>query len=745
MVSRKLRGGRAQESGSEDKGRKRTFRLLDVLGPRAGNYLRTIRGQVAIGFAVVGLVLIAILSLTLSQTRDTSLADVAGRQRMFSQRITKDVLQLRDLDSLESGGQYAPTLAGLKAATSAFESTLLALKSGGDAPLDLAQTQFVALPAAQTPAILSAAEETRGLWDRFRSDVDKAVAAADTASLGIKAVVNNNMQMLALSQGLVDAIKTAGSSEPLNKMLDQAGRQRMLSQRIAKNLIVLARLDGETHASEYEVALGDLRNCVATFEQTLKAFREGGDVPSQVTQETSVSTLAAEDGDVIKAVDAATAEWTGFRSAVESAVAALVLRDEALKGIVEGNLPLLASSNTIVSAVVDKADADAAAVLLFQIMAIVGALIWAVIATLYLGRAEKRMTGKIVSALEDSTKLKDSAEKTNSDLQESILELLNAVADAADGDLSLRAKVQEGALGNVADAFNQMMESFEDLIVDIKNSAVRSADFVQQMEATAALAVESADSQIEALASASAGVGKMKGSVMDVSDRAKSATESANTMKAAAVGGAESIKDAVAGMNALRGNVQAGAKKMKNLGDRSMEINSIVGTIAKISDRTNMLALNAAIEASRAGEHGRGFSVVADEVRRLAERTANATQEIESLVKGIQHETSESVAAMDEQIQAVEEQAKLVLGAGQTLGRIQDQSQDSAGEIDSIAVVAVKEVDSAAAVVQSMESVSEIAKDSQGKAKESLTSSRELAEAAGKMLESVSQFTVTDQ
>ena len=103
------------------------------------------------------------------------------------------------------------------------------------------------------------------------------------------------------------------------------------------------------------------------------------------------------------------------------------------------------------------------------------------------------------------------------------------------------------------------------------------------------------------------------------------------------------------GMDALRANVQAGAKKIKNLGDRSMEITSIVGTIARISEQTNMLALNAAIEAARAGEHGRGFSVVADEVRQLAERTAAATQEIESLVRAIQTETNESVDAIEQQ------------------------------------------------------------------------------------------------
>ena len=115
-------------------------------------------------------------------------------------------------------------------------------------------------------------------------------------------------------------------------------------------------------------------------------------------------------------------------------------------------------------------------------------------------------------------------------------------------------------------------------------------------------------------------------------------------------------------------NVQAGAKKMKSLGDRSMEITGIVGTISRISEQTNMLALNAAIEAARAGEHGRGFSVVAEEVRKLAERTASATQEIDKLVKAIHSETNETVAAIEQQTQVVEQESQLVSQAGRVAG-----------------------------------------------------------------------------
>src|SRR4029077_20388592 len=190
--------------------------------------------------------------------------------------------------------------------------------------------------------------------------------------------------------------------------------------------------------------------------------------------------------------------------------------------------------------------------------------------------------------------------------------------------------------------------------------------------------------------------------------------------------GTASVQAVVRGMEGLRANVQAGAKKIKNLGDRSMEITGIVGTIAKISDQTNMLALNAAIEAARAGEHGRGFSVVADQVRQLAERTATATQEIESLVRLIQGETNESVEAIEQQTAVVEEESRIVSQAGEALLRIQEVSTHSAELIADINEIAKQQVGGALGVSRVIEHVSEIARSTEAGAAESLKATQEL-------------------
>jgi methyl-accepting chemotaxis protein len=171
-----------------------------------------------------------------------------------------------------------------------------------------------------------------------------------------------------------------------------------------------------------------------------------------------------------------------------------------------------------------------------------------------------------------------------------------------------------------------------------------------------------------------------------------------------------------------------------------MEITGIVATIAKISDQTNMLALNAAIEAARAGEHGRGFSVVADQVRQLAERTAGATQEIESLVRLIQGETNESVEAIEQQTSVVEEESRIVSQAGEALIRIQEVSTHSAELIADINEIARQQVGGAQGVSKVIEQVSEIARSTEKGAAASLKATQELTALSLQLQKSVNQF-----
>jgi twitching motility protein PilJ len=340
---------------------------------------------------------------------------------------------------------------------------------------------------------------------------------------------------------------------------------------------------------------------------------------------------------------------------------------------------------------------------------------------------------RINEALTEARRLREKVESENQALQNSIMSMLQSVAAAADGDLTVRIPVTEGALGNVADAVNQMLEAFQGILGDIQNVSRQLEQATAEIRGSSENMNNGAVQQVEAINRATQVVQKVSASISGVSETAERAAAAAQRTQESAAGGSAGVQRVVAGMDALRADVQAGAKKIKNLGDRSMEITTIVETIANISDQTNMLALNAAIEAARAGEQGRGFSVVADEVRKLAERTASSTQQIARLVKDIQAETNESVATMEQETQVVERQSHVVGEARDILLGIQDVSRQSAQLISEISTAAKKQVEVAAGVVNAMQQISGIARQTQTGAGQTLKVTAGLAELSGRL------------
>ena len=333
-------------------------------------------------------------------------------------------------------------------------------------------------------------------------------------------------------------------------------------------------------------------------------------------------------------------------------------------------------------------------------------------------------------------------EAEHAGLQGNILGLLTVVSSAASGDLRVRAQVTEGALGNVADAFNQMLEHWQELMGAINTQLDLTNRSIAELAASSEKMAGGASRQATELTAASDSVQRMATDIVRVSANAVTAAEAAARTQESAQQGSRSVADVITGMETLRASVQAGAKKIKSLGDRSMEINSIVATITKISEQTNMLALNAAIEAARAGDQGRGFSVVADEVRKLAERTATATMEIDKLVRAIQAETNESVDAIEKQTQVVEEEGKAVAGAGSALARIRDVSSQSSGLISDIAAVARTQVEGASLMGTTMKRISEIARDTETGAQGSQVITQKLAALSQELRTSIGRFKI---
>ncbi|HWO13064.1 MAG TPA: methyl-accepting chemotaxis protein [Polyangiaceae bacterium] len=351
---------------------------------------------------------------------------------------------------------------------------------------------------------------------------------------------------------------------------------------------------------------------------------------------------------------------------------------------------------------------------------------------------------QINAALREARDLRERVERDNQELQENIMDLLSVVSDASDGNLTVRAKITSGALGNVSDAFNHLLTSLHKLILEIDAQLRRTNGAVEKISRASSEMATGATTQTREVLAASKLVEDMSRDMQRVSNNARIAAESTKRAQESAEVGAKGVSDVITGMGTLRANVQAGAKKMKNLGDRSMEITSIVGTINRISEQTNMLALNAAIEAVRAGEHGRGFSIVADQVRKLAERTAVATEEIEKLVKAIHDETTDTVQAIEQQTQFVERESELVSQAGESLVQISRVSTESAHLVAQINQVTVQQAEGVSAIAKTMDDISAIAKSTQAGAEGTALTVKELAELSLQLTSSIQRFKLGD-
>ena len=277
------------------------------------------------------------------------------------------------------------------------------------------------------------------------------------------------------------------------------------------------------------------------------------------------------------------------------------------------------------------------------------------------------------------------SEQENKNNQEAILRLLNDMADLADGDLTVRAVVTEDLTGAIADSINYTIEELRTLIAEINRATEQVTRVTGQAQQASGELLTAAERQSHEIKETNQAVSQIVQSIEGVSGSAAESFKVANASLSAAEQGADAVNNQIKGMNEIREQIQETAKRIKRLGESSQEIGEIVELISDITEQTNVLALNAAIQAAAAGEAGRGFSVVAEEVQRLAERSGEATKQIAAIVKTIQADTHDAVAAMELSTQGVVEGAKLSDAAGTALSEIGRVSRELARLIESIA------------------------------------------------------------
>jgi twitching motility protein PilJ len=336
----------------------------------------------------------------------------------------------------------------------------------------------------------------------------------------------------------------------------------------------------------------------------------------------------------------------------------------------------------------------------------------------------------------------EEAKSMNDQNQAAILRLMNELQEVADGDLTVQATVSEDITGAIADSVNYTVEELRGLVGRVTKTAEEVTSASNQAQGISTNLLTASQQQSREIQGASEAVLRMAGEIADVSNSANESAEVARQSVAAAGQGSKAVENAIKGMNEIREQIQETSKRIKRLGESSQEIGEITELISDITEQTNVLALNAAIQAASAGEAGRGFSVVAEEVQRLAERSGEATKQIGALVRTIQTDTHDAVAAMEKSTQGVVEGAKLSDAAGAALQDISRVSNRLAELIQNISFAAEQQASSANGVAVNIQHILEVTEQTKTGTQQTAQSIHKLSLLAEELKNSVSRFRV---
>jgi twitching motility protein PilJ len=334
------------------------------------------------------------------------------------------------------------------------------------------------------------------------------------------------------------------------------------------------------------------------------------------------------------------------------------------------------------------------------------------------------------------------AQRINDANQAAILRLMNELQNVAEGDLTQEATVSEDITGAIADSVNYTVEELRALVGNVQKTATRVAQTTAQVESTSTELLATSTEQLREIRETGQSVLEMAVRINNVSGQAQESASVARQSLQAAEQGLQAVQNAIGGMNSIRDQIQETSKRIKRLGESSQEIGEITELISDITEQTNVLALNAAIQAASAGEAGRGFSVVAEEVQRLAERSGDATKQIAALVKTIQTDTQDAVAAMERSTQGVVEGAKLSDNAGAALTEIDRVSRRLAELIESISKSASDEAKLANGVAGNIQHIFAVTEQTGEGTRATANQVRELSKIAEELRQSVARFKV---
>jgi twitching motility protein PilJ len=512
--------------------------------------------------------------------------------------------------------------------------------------------------------------------------------------------------------------------------ISASGQLVMLTQRIGKS------------ANEFLTVEGVSPEAVFLLGKDLNTFKEVADGLLKGSEELRLA--PATDKQVRERLEALIELYEQTRTqagAILGNLQGLVSAREAQAGIIEDSEPLrlsLQELQTDLSQGTGLSGVELAALVLPALLALMSGVGLGYVRLQDSRQRQDMAEGQKLAA----ESLEQDAKRVNDANQAAILRLMNELQTVAEGDLTQEATVTEDITGAIADSVNYTVEELRSLVGNVQATATRVAQTTSAVESTSTELLAASNEQLREIRETGQSVVDMAQRINEVSGQAQETASVARASLQAAESGLQAVQDTIGGMNAIRDQIQETSKRIKRLGESSQEIGEITELISDITEQTNVLALNAAIQAASAGEAGRGFSVVAEEVQRLAERSADATRQIAALVKAIQTDTQDAVGAMERSTQGVVEGARLSDNAGSALTEIDRVSRRLAELIEQISTSAAKEADSANEVAGNIQHIFAVTEQTGEGTRSTAQQVRELSAMAEELRQSVARFKI---
>jgi len=622
----------------------------------------------------------------------------AGKIRMLSQRLAKAAQQASQ-GNLEAFKQ-------LRESRDEFAAQMNLLLAGG-------QAAGVSLPPTSS-GVRPVLETLNGHWKKNERNAALVITEQNNLlNLGraVRAINARNPVLQELTDEVAALSVQSGGSARQNAL---AAQLMMLTQRMAKNANTM--LAEDVIDPEVSFLLGKDTNSFRDILQGLLAGSEALRI-QRVADAELRGKLAETDA--------------GFKE-YQAAVSSILGNQQQLVNAKRASFDLFKDSEELLRAAENLNTAYEAELVGRRINFIV----LAAVSLLALGVL--LLIGKVY--LDDSRRRAEESERQNRENQQAIQRLLDEIGNLANGDLTVRAQVTEHMTGAIADSINYTIDELRRLVAGITSASLQVTSATQEAETVSGKLLQAASKQAVEIQGAGQSVAQMAVSMSDVSKKANDSSKVAETSLHAAQKGAQAVQNAIRGMNDIRVQIQETSKRIKRLGESSQEIGEIVQLISDITEQTNVLALNAAIQAASAGEAGRGFTVVAEEVQRLAERSAEATKHIGAIVRSIQRDTQEAIEAMERSTQGVVQGTKTADEADQALREIGTVSRQLAELIESISQATQQQAASAGKVASNMKVILGITQLTTDGTKQTATSAARLTALAVGLKSSVAGF-----